>query len=501
MIRIILIILLITAIALSAAPGIAFQFPSNGFGFGPPGRSKAKLVEKFDKDGNGRLNAEERKAARAYLSSSSSGGGFGGGWGGFGFGDMGGLSQQAKSGAKLTPADVKSGGDAPLYDPNTVRTFFLTFENSDWEKELEDFYRTDVEVPATLIVDGKTYRDVGVRFRGNSSYFMVSTGRKRSLNLSLEYADKKQTLGSYRTVALLNAIMDPGFLHNVLFSEIARSYMPAPKANYARVVINGESWGIYVSLQQFDVDFTREFFNSEGGVRWKVPGPNLQAGLQYFGDNPDSYKSAFEIKANAQPESWNKLIALCKTLNQEPPKTLAAALAPMLDIEEALKFLALDIVTVNDDGYWVRASDYSLYCDEKSQFHILPSDTNETFIGEENSGGMFPGGFGMGGGGTSLDPLIDIDSPQHPLASKLLAVPELRAKYLAIVRDIAQKWLDWERLGPIARRHHALIADDVKADTRKLYSTEDFESSLKSLQSFAAARRTYLLSKTEAKPQ
>jgi spore coat protein CotH len=519
MMRFTLIITLIAATALSVAPGNAFQFPPDGFGFGPPGmgggwstRTKQKLIEKFDKDGDGRLNTEERKAARASLTSSSRQGFFGGGWGGFpgGFGGMGGSSQQAKPGAKLSPSDVKSGGDAPLYDPNTLRTFFVQFENSDWEKEMEDFYRTDVDVPATLIVDGKTYKDVGVHFRGNSSYSMVSAGQKRSMNISLEYAHKEQKLGGYRTLILLNASMDPGFVHSVLFSEVARAYIPAPKANYARVVINGESWGIYVNLQQFNGDFTREFFKSEGGARWKVPGPNPRGGLQYIGDNPASYKSTYDIKSKDKPKSWEALIALCKTLNQEPPKTLEAALAPMLDIEGALKFLALDVVTVNGDGYWERASDYGIYYDEKGRFHILPSDTNESFGGGEDPNGMFGGGMGfggfggfggpgMGGGAASIDPFAGMDNPQHALTAKLLAVPELRAKYLEIVRDIAEKWLDWERLGPIARRYQAIIADDVKIDARKLYSTEAFESSLKSLESFATARRTYLLPKTKAK--
>jgi hypothetical protein len=43
------------------------------------------------------------------------------------------------------------------------------------------FYNTDVEVPATLTVDGRVFRDVGVRFRGNSSFFAVVIDSK-SLN-------------------------------------------------------------------------------------------------------------------------------------------------------------------------------------------------------------------------------------------------------------------------------------------------------------------------------
>ena len=34
---------------------------------------------------------------------------------------------------------------------------------------------------------------------------------------------------------------------------------------------------------------------------------------------------------------------------------------------------------INGDGYWTRASDYSIYLDPKGKFHIIPSDMNEAF--------------------------------------------------------------------------------------------------------------------------
>ena len=99
--------------------------------------------------------------------------------------------------------------DAPVYDPTTIRTVFLQFEAGDWEQELAAFNNTDVDVPAVATVDGKIYKDVGVHFRGMSSYFMVPEGRKRSLNLSFDFADGKQEFGGYKTLNLLNAAGDP----------------------------------------------------------------------------------------------------------------------------------------------------------------------------------------------------------------------------------------------------------------------------------------------------
>ena len=118
--------------------------------------------------------------------------------------------------------------------------------------------------------------------------------------------------------------------------------------------------------------------------------------------------------------------------------------------------------------------------------------------------------------GVELDPLIAANDPNKPLASKLLAVPALRQRYLGYVRDIADKWLDWNRLGLLAQQYHDMIAADIRADTRKLDTTEDFERSLTQdipgrgmgpggggtigLKNFADQRRAYLLRVTAPKP-
>jgi hypothetical protein len=85
-----------------------------------------------------------------------------------------------------------------------------------------------------MTVDGRRFTDVGVHFRGNSSYSMVSSGSKRSLNLSLDLAHENQALGGYHTLNLLNAFGDATFVRGVLYTEIARQYLPTPRMNYVR---------------------------------------------------------------------------------------------------------------------------------------------------------------------------------------------------------------------------------------------------------------------------
>jgi spore coat protein CotH len=533
-----------------SAPPPAAPTPGTPPGFPPDlaeTMAELPLVGRFDASGDGRLDRAERGAARAWLATQPPRGlagligrfGGPGGPGGpgaplgpggpaaggrgapppFPFGGRG--FAPSAPGRRLTPGDVQSGRTSPLYDTSTLRTIFLAFENSDWEQELADFYNTDVDVAATMTVDGRVYPNVGVRFRGLSSFMFVPPGSKRSLNLAVDFADDDQRLLGYRTLNLLNGNGDPTFVRPLLYSEIARHYVPVAKMNHVRVAINGESWGVYVNAQQFNGDFINEWFKTRGGARWRVPGsPFGQGGMQYLGDDPKAYKSIYSIRTRDDDRSWAALIRMFRVLNQTPLDRLEAELSPLMDIDGVLKFLALEVALVNSDGYWVRASDYNIYQDVQGRFHLIPHDINEGLAEEEGPPPGFPppGAGGAPGGlppglpplppgvqfpamfgraSAELDPLVGLDDPTKPLRSRLLAVPALRERYLGHVRDIAEQWLDWNRLEPLVRQYHGLIAADVKADTRKLYSFEAFEqdvtASTHSLKSFVDRRRAYLL--------
>ncbi len=460
------------------------------FGFGAD--QELQLVKQFDKNGDGHLDAEERKQARERATAVGAGGAFGRRR----FGRFGAGGGAAAPGRRLTPADVPAYAQAPLYDMGALRTLFIQFEEDDWADEMAAFYNTDVDVPATVTVDGKAYRDVGIHFRGASSYRMVPDGAKKSLNLTFDAVHENQRLGGYRTLNLLNGNSDPSFVRTTLYGEIARHYLPTAKTNYVRVVINGESWGAYINIQQFNADFARDWFGTPRGARLKAPGsPRGRAGMEYLGDEAGPYRRLYEIKTKDDPKVWADLAHMCQVLNQTPPEKLEAALSPLLDIDGALKFLAIEVALVNSDGYWTRASDYNVYQDVKGQFHILPHDFNE---GLAEEGGF--GGFG-GSAGADLDPLVGLNDASKPLRSKLLAVPALRARYLAHVKQIAEQWLDWKTVEPLVRQYQGVIADEMKVDTRKLYGYDAFVASASesgSLKSFVDRRRAFLLQASQA---
>ena len=247
-------------------------------GFGPFGGQERKLVKDFDKNSDGWLNKEERSSARDSLKNA---GGFGGkGFamkGGFGRGEPG----QARAEGQPRPRS-RTTPTANLYDPTGPAHHLPGVRErglGDGAPGLPQHRRGSAR---DADVDGKKYPNVGVHFRGMSSYMGVPAGSKRSLNVSLDMADAKQRLYGYKTLNLLNSHDDASLMSSVLYSHIARQYIPAPKANFVKVVINGESWGVYASVQQFDKEFLDENFKTTKGTRWKVrgsPGGARRAGV------------------------------------------------------------------------------------------------------------------------------------------------------------------------------------------------------------------------------
>ncbi|HEX7632083.1 MAG TPA: CotH kinase family protein, partial [Lacunisphaera sp.] len=259
--------------------------------------------------------------------------------------------------------------DQSLYDPTTVRTVFLAFEDKDWEQQLADFAGTDVQLPVRVTIDGRTYEGVGARFAPRERLDPDELGYKRTLLLSFDFTDPTQRIAGQRQLILVDDHRDPTGLRTALYLDVARSQVFAPWANFVQVAINGENWGIYTNVQPFDERFTVQQFGSDAGARWIVPSAG---GLTYLGDDPAPYRAIYQLQTPEDPAAWTALIRLCRTLAQTPVDQLAAALADQLEIDSTVKFLALETALINQGGYRARGGGYGLYLAPSGRFQLVP---------------------------------------------------------------------------------------------------------------------------------
>jgi len=455
---------------------------------------KTPLVTQFDQDKNGLLSSAERQKARAHIRETRSK-----------RGRLNSPRRLSSPGVSTPfPEGLVNAKNAPaprggLYDENVLRTIHLRLPQEDWYEELGDFYLTDVDLSADLAIDGALYPGVGIRFRGKSSYFTIGKSEKRSFNISIDFTHRKQRLQGYRTLNLLNCHADPTFLREVLYSKICRDYMPGARASFVKLVINGENWGVYVNLQQFNSDFLRDWFGTSKGVRWKVPGRRPDAAFNWNGPASEKYSEVYELKGSSIERPWSGLIKVCELLEKTPAVELETRIENLFNIDRALWFLALENIFMDNDSYVAKASDYALYQDGlHNRIHLLQQDGSEPF------GVRGP----EWGADAKVSPVLHEDNPARPLIYRLLAVPHLRARYLAHYRTITRDWLSRESILPIMDRYLRLISKEVSRDQKKIFSRELFEKNreedvevgrlqISGLLSFIDKRRSYLLSHPE----
>ncbi len=391
-----------------------------------------------------------------------------------------------------------------FYDESVLRDVSLDFQQNNWWQQLESNYGTGVEIQGDLTVDGVTYPDVGVRFKGNTSYTRPNT-QKKSFSISLNSFVTGQDVMGYSTLNFNNAFMDPTFMREVLFSKVCREYTTAAKGNFVHLIINNQNWGVYANVQQLNKDFLEEWYPTDTGDRFKVPSAMRNPGfsaLNWLGTDPTSYYSWYELKS-ADSTAYDRLVDLCNTLNNTPSgPNYVPTVDATLNLDRALWTLALENAFMDSDGYVHKGSDYALYRDDvHGRWNLLQRDANEAF-------GSFSNNTWGTNGTVNLHPNYDITDPNLPLMNRLLVIPDVWDRYLAHFQTIVDEWMDSTRVTPIVDTWDNLIRAEVQADPKKIYTFAEYTTNLyydvnqgntvfKGLQQFVIERRAYLLSLPE----
>ena len=366
-----------------------------------------------------------------------------------------------------------------FYDVNRVRDVKIKFNTDDWSGVLDSLKRNgDQRLIAAVQIDGVTYDSVGVRYKGNSSYFNVWKHKSTKLpfNIKAHHVKKKQRFpGDVKTIKLSNVFRDPSFLREVLSYEIAGDYMASPKANFARVYVNDQYLGLYNNTESVNKEFLKENFGNSKGAFFKcdpiwtnqVPkgcSSGDKAALLYQGKDTVCFEKNYELKSK---NGWEELQKLTEILNKSPKQ-----IEKYLNVDEVLWMLAFNNVLVNLDSYTGRlCHNYYLYQDTFGIFHPIVWDMNLSF-----------GGFRFIGESKSLNneelqtmsPFIHYKYEKRPLINKLLNIDLYRKVYVAHMKTILEEQFISNNYHTRGRQVQSIIDSYVRQDENKLYSYDAF---------------------------
>ncbi len=429
----------------------------------------------------------------------------------------------------ITGKETGADGSRPFYPERVVNVRLVAAED-DWEYLFQNAMEEQY-IKADLWYDGELIPDIAVRAKGNSSLkTTANSGSQRfSLKVDLNFFNSARNLYGVKKLCFNNGFSDPTFIRETLSYELyARMGIPAPRTAFVDLWANDTHLGLYTMVEAIDKTFIGNHFANDTGNLYKpempaaflnwteadykiqmarfgiteadnqmgvedinLGGANLMEILQVLNageaggeqSNPPPSPNAPGVAAANQRRSlveqmWLKtnenkpdhslLFRFLDVLNNEPDETFATEIEKVLDVDEALRFLAVSALIVHLDNYIAMGHNYYLY-DNNGKFVILPWDLNMAF-----------GTFNYG---LNRDQLINyyIDEPtggpmaERPLVKRLLS----HQPYLDTYHDYLEQLLD----GPFAAANvntridelAALIRPYVAADELKFFATSQFE--------------------------
>ncbi len=311
-----------------------------------------------------------------------------------------------------------------VYDDSEVAIINITMDTTDL-KYMYDYPHSDSIHLTTVhfknaLID-ETIDSVGIRIRGNTS----RDSKKKSFKISFNSFIKGRKFFSLEKLNINGEHNDPSIIRSKLcwdfFNKIGKV---ASRAVHCAVYINGEYYGLYVSVEHVDENFVKKNFKDDSGNLWKcLYGADLtEANLNYEG--------AYNLKKDYEGNGFAELDTLVKIIDNTTLTTFENNIEKYFDVTEYLENQAVDIITGSWDDYSVLSNNYYLYHDPSTDiFHFIPYDYDNT-LGID--------WLGYDWANTDIYSFGYLLNQPRPLLNKLLSIP----KYKNLLSHFVEFYLD-----------------------------------------------------------
>jgi spore coat protein H len=237
-------------------------------------------------------------------------------------------------------------------------------------------------VPADIETDGRVWKNVGVRLKGNWSLRSAWTSKNYALPFRIntdKFEDslpetKNQRFYGFKKISLFNAVQDASGIRGAVAGSIFRqSGVVAPLSVPVRLVIKfGDTTkevGAYEMVEIPDNPLLNRYFKNDSGNLYK-PESKLDQYVASQWVDEDVPGDRTDVK---------NLISVINAGNRtSDTATWHRNLEAVLDVDGFLRWLATSTVIMNWDAYGVYAHNYYLFND-KGRFRWITFDFGNSF--------------------------------------------------------------------------------------------------------------------------
>lgn len=221
-------------------------------------------------------------------------------------------------------------------------------------------------VPATVFADGVAYNNVGVHLKGVATFRPIDD--QPALTLKFDKFNKDLRFHGLRKIHLNNGKEDPSFLCEAISAEMfERGGLPAARVVHGQIRLNGRLLGPYVIKEGFTPEFLARYFNDTRG--------NL-----YDSGFRRDITSNLERLSGKKPDNWKDLNRLAAAAEIADLDERWTELARRIDTNSFARYLAMQVLTWNWDGYALYKNNYRVYHDPDTEWlYFMPHGMDQMF--------------------------------------------------------------------------------------------------------------------------
>ena len=169
----------------------------------------------------------------------------------------------------IRPAVKSMGYETRLFDYAKVHSLDIVMEG--WEDFLS-VCENEEYVPCSVVIDGETWSNVGLRAKGNTSLNTVRSMNSQRYSMKIEF-DRYERGGTYYgldKLCLNNSIQDNTYMKDYLTYRMMNEFeADAPLCSYVYVTVNQQKYGLFLAVEAVEDGFLRRNYGLNGGTLYK----------------------------------------------------------------------------------------------------------------------------------------------------------------------------------------------------------------------------------------
>jgi len=294
----------------------------------------------------------------------------------------------------------------------------------------------------TVAVDGETFQNVGVRYKGNGTISDATRTAKKSFKIDLDRNGGDGRFQGSKTINLHCCVADPSKARETIGYGLYRAGgVPSPRTAFAEVTLtvlgkfNKELLGVYTAVEEVDKPFLRDRFGTDKGLLMKPEGLRE---IEDKGDDWAAYKKPYAAKREPTADEAKRVIAFAKLVHKADDAAFRKDIAAFLDVDNFLRFLAVTAYVANSDSFFALGHNFQMYLHPTTnKLHFLPWDLDRAFSNLPI----------LGSNEQQMD--LSLTHPyagSHRLTDRLLAAPGVADQYKKLLTDLAATAFNKDRL-------------------------------------------------------